>query len=124
MKKIHIYEPAMCCPTGLCGPSIDPELLRMSFVMNNLKKQALLYLHHIADLTCQKMGTVHLLLQQLQILHLVLLIHRMQDVYVIKQLQVVPDHIVLLLHKQEVLPIMEIIGVFLVISVMKVGQRY
>ncbi|MED4555561.1 arsenic metallochaperone ArsD family protein, partial [Lysinibacillus capsici] len=22
MKKIHIYEPAMCCSTGLCGPSI------------------------------------------------------------------------------------------------------
>ncbi|AJK88480.1 arsenite efflux transporter metallochaperone ArsD [Lysinibacillus fusiformis] len=38
MKKIHIYEPAMCCSTGLCGPSIDPELLRMSFIMNNLKK--------------------------------------------------------------------------------------
>ncbi len=28
----------MCCSTGLCGPSIDPELLRMSFIMNNLKK--------------------------------------------------------------------------------------
>ncbi|BDH63575.1 arsenic resistance operon repressor [Ureibacillus massiliensis 4400831 = CIP 108448 = CCUG 49529] len=38
MKKIEIYEPAMCCSTGVCGPSIDPELLRMSFVMNNLKK--------------------------------------------------------------------------------------
>ncbi len=37
MKKISIYEPAMCCPTGLCGPSIDPELLRMSFIMNNIK---------------------------------------------------------------------------------------
>ncbi|MGE7673140.1 arsenic metallochaperone ArsD family protein [Lysinibacillus sp. NPDC094403] len=21
MKKIHIYEPAMCCSTGLYGPS-------------------------------------------------------------------------------------------------------
>lgn len=38
MKKIEIYEQAMCCSTGLCGPSIDPELLRMSFIMNNLKK--------------------------------------------------------------------------------------
>ena len=37
MKTIHIYEPAMCCPTGVCGPSIDPELLRMSFIMNNIK---------------------------------------------------------------------------------------
>lgn len=38
MKKIQIFDPAMCCPTGLCGPSIDPELLRMSFVMKNLQK--------------------------------------------------------------------------------------
>lgn len=37
MKKIEIFEQAMCCPTGLCGPVIDPELLRMSFIMNNLK---------------------------------------------------------------------------------------
>lgn len=37
MKKIYIYERAMCCPTGVCGPSIDPELLRMSFIMNNIK---------------------------------------------------------------------------------------
>jgi len=37
MKKIEIYEQAMCCSTGVCGPTIDPELLRMSFVMNNLK---------------------------------------------------------------------------------------
>lgn len=38
MKKISIYEPAMCCPTGLCGVSVDPELLRMSTVINNLRK--------------------------------------------------------------------------------------
>lgn len=37
MKKMIIFEPAMCCPTGLCGPSIDKELLRISTVLNNLK---------------------------------------------------------------------------------------
>lgn len=37
MTIIQIYEPAMCCSTGLCGPSIDPDLLRMSFIMNNIK---------------------------------------------------------------------------------------
>lgn len=41
MKKITIYEPAMCCPTGLCGVSIDPELLRISSVLNNLKKKGI-----------------------------------------------------------------------------------
>ena len=24
MKKIEIFDPAMCCPTGLCGTNIDP----------------------------------------------------------------------------------------------------
>lgn len=38
MKKIAIYEPAMCCPTGLCGVGIDPELLRISALIDTLKK--------------------------------------------------------------------------------------
>ncbi|MHB1314223.1 MAG: arsenite efflux transporter metallochaperone ArsD [Christensenellales bacterium] len=38
MKKMVIYEPAMCCPTGLCGVGVDPELLRISTVLNFLKK--------------------------------------------------------------------------------------
>ena len=27
MKKIEIFDPAMCCPTGLCGTNINPELM-------------------------------------------------------------------------------------------------
>lgn len=38
MKKMFIYEPAMCCETGLCGVGVDPELLRVSTVINSLKK--------------------------------------------------------------------------------------
>lgn len=38
MKKVQIFEPAMCCPTGLCGVGIDPELLRISTVLNTLEK--------------------------------------------------------------------------------------
>ena len=38
MKKIQIFDPAMCCSSGLCGPSIDPELLRMSLVVKNFAK--------------------------------------------------------------------------------------
>ncbi|TCL40196.1 acetyltransferase (GNAT) family protein [Anaerospora hongkongensis] len=41
MKKMQIFEPAMCCPTGLCGVSIDPELLRISTVLNTLKKNGI-----------------------------------------------------------------------------------
>ena len=38
MKKMEIFEPAMCCPTGLCGVGIDPELLRISGVLSALEK--------------------------------------------------------------------------------------
>jgi len=27
---ISVYDPAMCCPTGVCGPAVDPELARIS----------------------------------------------------------------------------------------------
>ncbi len=42
MKKMSIYEPAMCCDTGLCGVSVDPELLRISTVLSNLKKNGII----------------------------------------------------------------------------------
>jgi hypothetical protein len=38
MKKMCIYEPAMCCPTGLCGVGVNPELIRISTILNTLKK--------------------------------------------------------------------------------------
>ncbi len=37
MKKMQIFEPAMCCSTGLCGVGVDPELLRISTVLNSLE---------------------------------------------------------------------------------------
>lgn len=37
MIKMKIFEPAMCCSTGLCGVGVNPELLRISTVLNNLK---------------------------------------------------------------------------------------
>ena len=41
MKTMKIFEPAMCCPTGLCGVSVDPELLRVSTVLNTLKENGI-----------------------------------------------------------------------------------
>ena len=41
MKIMKIYEPAMCCPTGLCGVGVDPELLRISTVLNTLKQNGI-----------------------------------------------------------------------------------
>ena len=37
--KIEIYDPAMCCSTGMCGPDIDPVLVKMNDAVLSLKKQ-------------------------------------------------------------------------------------
>ena len=42
MKKMIIFEPAMCCSTGVCGPSVDKDLLRISTVINNLNKNGVI----------------------------------------------------------------------------------
>jgi len=46
MKKMEIFEPAMCCPTGVCGPSVDKELLRVSTVLSNLKSNGVVVERH------------------------------------------------------------------------------
>lgn len=46
MKNIEIFDPAMCCPTGVCGPSIDPELLRIATVINSLKEKGVFIQRH------------------------------------------------------------------------------
>lgn len=30
MRKVEVFDPALCCPTGVCGPSVDPELTRVA----------------------------------------------------------------------------------------------
>lgn len=36
---IEIFDPPMCCPSGLCGPSIDPALLDINEAILKLKKE-------------------------------------------------------------------------------------
>lgn len=38
--KIEIYDPAMCCSTGVCGPSVDPELVRIQESLRQIEKHA------------------------------------------------------------------------------------
>lgn len=30
MTKVEIFDPPMCCSTGVCGPSVDPRLARFA----------------------------------------------------------------------------------------------
>ena len=27
MAKVQVFDPPMCCPTGVCGPEVDPTLV-------------------------------------------------------------------------------------------------
>ena len=46
MKKIEIFDPAMCCPTGLCDPNINPDLMRIAAVLETLKRQGITVERH------------------------------------------------------------------------------
>ncbi|MBT2731765.1 arsenite efflux transporter metallochaperone ArsD [Carnobacterium sp. ISL-102] len=36
MTDLTLFEPAMCCSTGVCGPSVNEDLLQITSVMNAL----------------------------------------------------------------------------------------
>ncbi len=38
-SKLQVYEPPMCCSSGVCGPEVDPELLRFGSDLDWLNKQ-------------------------------------------------------------------------------------
>ncbi len=35
---VAVYDPAMCCPTGICGPGVDPALLTITRDLRWLEK--------------------------------------------------------------------------------------
>ena len=39
MKTIQVYDPPMCCSTGLCGTEIDPALVSFAAMLTELRKQ-------------------------------------------------------------------------------------
>ena len=36
MKKIEVYDPPMCCSTGVCGTSVDQKLVEFASVLKTL----------------------------------------------------------------------------------------
>ncbi|MCX6930628.1 MAG: arsenite efflux transporter metallochaperone ArsD [Verrucomicrobia bacterium] len=30
MKTFEVFDPPLCCSTGVCGPSVDPKLIRFA----------------------------------------------------------------------------------------------
>ena len=41
MAKLAVFDPPMCCSTGICGPSVDPVLPRFAADLDWLKRQGL-----------------------------------------------------------------------------------
>lgn len=41
IEKIEVYDPPMCCPTGVCGAFIDPALMRFSADIEWLQRQGI-----------------------------------------------------------------------------------
>jgi AhpD family alkylhydroperoxidase len=39
MIAVRVFDPAMCCSTGICGPSVDPQLVRFAADLDWLKGQ-------------------------------------------------------------------------------------
>ncbi|MFD1318502.1 arsenite efflux transporter metallochaperone ArsD [Loigolactobacillus zhaoyuanensis] len=37
MKKVELFEPAMCCSTGVCGPSVNEDLLTITAAFDALQ---------------------------------------------------------------------------------------
>ena len=36
MKTVTVYDPPMCCSTGVCGPDVDPLLPRFAGMLSQL----------------------------------------------------------------------------------------
>ena len=39
--KLEVFDPAMCCSTGVCGPEIDPRLPRFAADLEWLKSKGI-----------------------------------------------------------------------------------
>ena len=39
MTTVQVFDPAMCCSTGVCGPSVDPQLVRFAADLEWLRSQ-------------------------------------------------------------------------------------
>ena len=38
MKTLVIYDPPMCCSSGVCGPDVDPELVRAAAFFDRMRR--------------------------------------------------------------------------------------
>lgn len=50
MPAIRVFEPALCCNTGVCGPDVDQSLVDFTADLNHLKAQGVdIERHNLAN---------------------------------------------------------------------------
>jgi hypothetical protein len=37
MKKLDVYDPPMCCSSGVCGPAVDPKLVHFRAALKDVE---------------------------------------------------------------------------------------
>lgn len=57
MKSIQVYDPPMCCSTGICGTQIDPDLVNFAAMLAQLGSHGVKIERH--NLGHQPMAFVH-----------------------------------------------------------------
>ena len=43
---LQIFDPAMCCSSGVCGPEVDPKLVQFAADLDWLKSQGVVVQRH------------------------------------------------------------------------------
>lgn len=43
---LHVFDPAMCCSTGVCGPDVDPKLVQFAADLDWLKAEGIIVQRH------------------------------------------------------------------------------
>ena len=41
MSSVRVFDPAMCCSSGVCGPAVDPRLAHFAADLDWLKSQGI-----------------------------------------------------------------------------------
>jgi len=40
-RLIQVYDPPLCCSTGVCGPEIDPDLVKFAALLSHLTESGI-----------------------------------------------------------------------------------
>ncbi len=46
VKRLDVYDPAMCCSSGICGPDVDPKLVQFASDVAWLKSKGVPVARH------------------------------------------------------------------------------